>query len=83
MVFTCAGLAALLWAWAIAYELTQLRSEQASYWSGLLVNVGTTLLLATVLVRFERVLVRRVRVENGEAIVQAADAAAEHCHPYR
>ncbi|WP_153008946.1 hypothetical protein [Microbacterium testaceum] len=75
--FVAAGLIALIGGWLVAYDATPFREEHAAYWSGLLVNVGTTLLLAAALVWFERVLVRRVRTQNDRAIVKAADQAAE------
>lgn len=85
LIFIVLGLVALFGGWLVAYEVTPLRNEHAAYWSGLLANVGTTLLLAAALVWFERVLLRRVRTENvravKEAADQAADAAAERIAP--
>jgi hypothetical protein len=72
------GLGALLLAAAgsVSYGLTWMRDEEAAFWSGLLVNVGTTLLLGAALVWFERVIVTRVREQNRQAIGEAADVAA-------
>ncbi|WP_157421769.1 hypothetical protein [Agromyces sp. Leaf222] len=61
----------------IAYAETALRSDAASFWSGVCVNVGTSLLLAALLVWFERVIVRQVRTENALAVSTAAEKAAE------
>jgi hypothetical protein len=60
----------------IAYDLTPLKAGNASFWSGVLVNVGTSLLLAAALVWFERTIVARVGRQNLEAIDQAASRAA-------
>lgn len=77
LVFVLSGLAALFVGWLVAYEVTPLRDEHAAYWSGLLVNVGTTLLLAAALVYFERVVLRRVQTQNARAVKEAADQAAD------
>lgn len=77
LIFTVLGLVALFGGWLVAYEVTALRDEHAAYWSGLLVNVGTTLLLTAALVWFERVVLRRVRTENVRAVKEAADQAAD------
>ena len=70
-----------------AYERVQVTPDVSSFWSGLLVNVGTTLLLAGALIWFEKAIIAkvqevsrstlaRVQTANSEAITQAANAAA-------
>jgi hypothetical protein len=74
--FLLAGVGSLAIGFEISYGWTVFRNEHAAYWSGLCVNVGTTLILAAVLVWFEKVLLKKVRDENGAAVAQAAQAAA-------
>lgn len=61
----------------IAHDQTYLREGGASFWSGLFVNIGTTLLLAAGLIGLERVIVRKVREDRLAAVEQAAEIAAE------
>ncbi|MGC5222557.1 hypothetical protein ACPW96_08155 [Micromonospora sp. DT81.3] len=61
---------------SIAYQGTALRGDHASFWSGLLVNVGTSLLLAAALVWFERVVINEVQKSNQAAVDSAATSAA-------
>lgn len=50
-------------------------ATNAQFWSGLLVNVGTTVLLAFLLIVFERAIVTTVRKENA-VVVEKAEARA-------
>ncbi|CAH0281575.1 hypothetical protein SRABI128_03662 [Microbacterium sp. Bi128] len=77
VLFVALGVSALLFGGWVAYGGSPWREEQAAFWSGLFVNVGTTLLLAAVLVWFERILLRQVRSENETAISTAATSAAQ------
>ena len=71
------GVLVLVWAGLVAHDLTWLRGEGAAYWSGLAVNVGTSLLLAAVLIGLERAIVKKVREERQAAVTAAATQAAE------
>jgi hypothetical protein len=71
------GVLVLVAAGLIAHDRTWLRDSGAAFWSGLAVNVGTSLLLAAVLIGLERVIVRKVREDRQAAVTQAAEIAAE------
>lgn len=70
------GIAVLVGAWLVAYDRTLFKDEHAAFWSGLLVNIGTTVLLATVLVWFERTIVRRVKRQTAVAVARAVSKVA-------
>lgn len=71
------GVLFLVAAKLVAYGETLLRGVEASFWSGLFVNIGTSLLLAAVLIGLERVIVRKVREDRQVAVTQAAESAAQ------
>jgi hypothetical protein len=81
IIFLLFGLVGIgLGSW-IADERTWWIAEQAAYWSGVAVNVGSSLLLAAVLVWFERALLVRVEKQNAKVVenaTAAATTAAEH-----
>jgi hypothetical protein len=54
----------------------ELNNEQAAYWSGAAVSVGSSLLLAAVLVWFERALLVRVESQNAKVVERATAAAS-------
>lgn len=70
------GLLVLAGGWFIAYGGTAFQGEHAAFWSGLFVNVGTTVLLATALVWFERTIVRRVKRQTAITVAGAVNQAA-------
>lgn len=77
MVSIVLGGLVLVAAGLIAHNATWLRDHGATFWSGLAVNVGTSLLLASVLIGLERVIVRKVREDRLVAVTQVAEIAAE------
>lgn len=76
VVFILTGLLCILMAAAFSYGWTELDAEDTSFWSGLFVNVGTSLLLAALLVWFERVIVRDVQKQTQSTVEQAVSSAA-------
>lgn len=79
IVFSLLGLVVLVAAALVAYGHTSFRGDDASFWSGLLVNIGTSLLLAAVLVWFERAIVRKVQEQTrstAQRVEQAFTTAA-------
>ena len=76
LVITFSGLGTLVLVGAalVSYGHTRFKGEDASFWSGLLVNIGTSLLLAAVLVWFERTIVRNVREQTRSTVRKVEQA---------
>lgn len=75
------GLVALGGAWVFGTQPNPfglgLDEGSTAFWSGLLLNVGTTIALAFLLVAFERVIITQVRREGAAAIRLAKSTAEE------
>lgn len=83
-----AGIAILVVAWHLGVDQNPLGlllapfgfavgAAQATFFSGLLVNIGTTVLLAVLLIMFERTILRRVQNESRESEYRAERAAED------
>ncbi|WP_142057754.1 hypothetical protein [Pseudarthrobacter sp. B4EP4b] len=71
------GVAAIFVAWRLVLPNPDLNAMPA-FWSGVLINVGTSILLAGVLFVLERRFVKETRVVVAEAAEAAATQAVEH-----
>ena len=75
------GLVALAGAWVFGTQSNPfglgLDENSTAFWSGLLLNVGTTIALAFLLIAFERIIITEVRREGAAAIRLAKTTAEE------
>ena len=72
------GVACITFGWFVSDEMLLIwQGGAASYWSGVFVNVGSSLVLAAVLVWFERAIIQTVKKNTDSAVEDVATRVAK------